>query len=159
MKIPANVIETGKYTSGGEFVYKSNQSPYKGYYYILNNRFFEGKVYKADAQEIIQTKESNTLLYRLSTAAFSLASGITSQNLRQKPVPSLPTTALNKPNIGIRYFSKKVNVKPTVIKEISKETYDSLQGDSLYQTTFIGPDKSINQAEKEIPGLKTFLES
>jgi len=52
MRIPANVIETGKYTSGGEFVYKLNQSPYKGYYYILNERFFEGKEYKADAQEI-----------------------------------------------------------------------------------------------------------
>lgn len=157
MRIPSNVIETGKYTSGGEFVYKSNQSPYKGYYYILNDRFFEGKEYKADAQEIIQIKESNTLLYRLATAAFSLASGITSQNLRQNLVPSFPTIALNKLNIEIRYFSRKVNVRPTVIKEINKETYDSLQGDPLYQTTFVGPTQNIDQADKQIPGLKTFL--
>lgn len=157
MRIPANVIETGKYTSGGEFVYKSNQSPYKGYYYILNERFFEGKEYKADAQEIIQIKESNTLLYRLTTAAFSLASGITSQSLRQRPVPSVQSN-IEGVFTPIRYFSRKVNVKPTVIKEISKETYDSLQGDPLYQTTFVGPDQSIDQAEKQLPGLKAFLE-
>jgi hypothetical protein len=157
MRIPANVIETGKYTSGGEFVYKLNQSPYKGYYYILNERFFEGKEYKADAQEIIQIKESNTLLYRLATAAFSLASGVTSQNLRQKPVPSFQAN-IEGVFTPVRYFSRKINVKPTVIKEISKETYDSLQGDSLYQTTFVGPNKNINQAEKELPGLKAFLE-
>ena len=157
MKIPANVIETGKYTSGGEFVYKSNQSPYKGYYYILNDRFFEGKEYKADAQEIIQIKESNTLLYRLATAAFSLASGITSQSLRQRPVPSVQSN-IEGVFTPIRYFSRKVNIKPIIIKEISKETYDSLQGDPLYQTTFVGPDQSINQAEKQMPGLKDFLE-
>ena len=157
MKIPANVIETGKYTSGGEFVYKSNQSPYKGYYYILNDRFFEGKEYKADAQEIIQIKESNTLLYRLATAAFSLASGITSQSLRQRPVPSVQSN-IEGVFTPIRYFSRKVNIKPTVIKEISKETYDSLQGDPLYQTTFVGPDQSIDQAEKQMPCLKAFVE-
>jgi hypothetical protein len=157
MKIPANVIETGKYTSGGEFVYKSNQSPYKGYYYILNERFFEGKEYKADAQEIIQIKESNTLLYRLATAAFSLASGITSQSLRQRPVPSVQSN-IEGVFTPIRYFSRKVNIKPIIIKEISKETYDSLQGDPLYQTTFVGPDQSIDQAEKQMPGLKAFLE-
>ena len=158
MKIPANVIETGKYTSGGEFVYKTNQTPYKGYYYILSNRFFAGKEYSADAQEIIQIKESNTLLYRLATAAFSLASGITSQSLRQKPVPSLQTNIEGTPT-PIRYFSRKVNIKPITIKEISKETYDSLQGDSLYQTTFVGPNQSIDKAEKQMPGLKAFLES
>jgi len=157
MRIPANVIETGKYTSGGEFVYKSNQSPYKGYYYILNDRFFEGKEYKADAQEIIQIKESNTLLYRLATAAFSLASGITSQSLRQRPVPSVQSN-IEGVFTPIRYFSRKVNIKPIIIKEISKETYDALQGDPLYQTTFVGPDQSIDQAEKQMPGLKDFLE-
>lgn len=156
MKVPSNVIEKGKYTSGGEFVYKTNQSPYKGYYYIINNRFFEGKEYKSDAPEIIKIVESNTLLYRLATAAFSLASGITSQSLRQKPVPSLQVN-VESTLAPIRYFSKKVNVQPTIIKEINKITYDSLQGDPLYQTTFVGPNQSIDKAEKQLPGLKTFL--
>ena len=102
MRIPANIIETGKYTSGGEFVYKTTQAPYQGYYYIINDRYFVGKEYKADAEEIIQIKESNTLLYRLATAAFSLASGITSQNLKIPKISSIQS------NIDRSVLSKSV---------------------------------------------------
>lgn len=156
MRIPANIIETGKYTSGGEFVYKTTQSPYQGYYYIINDRYFVGKEYKADAEEIIQIKESNTLLYRLSTAAFSLASGITSQSLKVPRISSIQSN-IEGSSVTIRYFSRQVNVKPTIIKEISKETYDSLQQNPLYITTFVGPTQNIDKANQQMPGLKAFL--
>jgi len=157
MRIPANIIETGKYTSGGEFVTQKTQKPYQGYYYIINDRYFAGKEYKTDAEEIIQIKESNTLLYRLATAAFSLASGITSQNLRKPQQVSSIQFNLRDNTTLTRYFSQQVNIKPSIIKEISKETYDSLQDNPFYKITFIGPEQSIDQADKQIPGLKTFL--
>ena len=156
MRIPKNIIETSKYTTGGELVYKESQTSYKGYYYILNNRYFVGKEYITTAPELIKIQQSNTLLYRPSTAIFSLVSGITSKSLRSPKIPSI------QPNIEsnlilARYFSQQVNVKPTIIKEISKETYDSLQGNPLYNTTFVGPNQNIDQANQQMPGLKAFL--
>ena len=156
MKIPANIIETGKYTVGGELVYKETQASYKGYYYILNKRYFTGKEYTSDAPELVKIEQSNTLLYRPTTAIFSAISGITAKSLRSPKISSVQPNIESNPT-PVRYFSQQVNVKPTIIKEISKETYNSLQGNSLFITTFIGPTQNIDQAEKQMPGLKAFL--
>ena len=157
MRVPKNIIETGKYTTGGELVYKETQASYKGYYYILSNRYFVGKEYIANAPELIKIQQSNTLLYRPSTAIFSAVSGVTSKSLRSPKVASIQPNIESNPT-PVRYFSQQVNVKPIIIKEISKETYDSLQGNSLFTTTFVGPTQNIDQAEKQIPGLRAFLE-
>jgi hypothetical protein len=156
MRIPKNIIKTGKYTSGGELVYKETQTSYKGYYYILSNRYFVGKEYVADAPELIKIQQSNTLLFRPSTAIFSAVSGITSKSLRSPKVSSIQPNIESNPT-PVRYFSQQINVKPITIKEISKETYDSLQGNSLYNTTFVGPTQNIDQANQQMPGLKSFL--
>ena len=156
MRIPKNIIETDKYTTGGELVYKETQTSYKGYYYILNNRYFVGKEYIVNAPELIKIQQSNTLLYRPSTAIFSAVSGITSKSLRSPKVSSIQPNIGNNPT-STRYFSQQINVKPITIKEISKETYDSLQGNSLYNTTFVGPTQNIDQANQQMPGLKSFL--
>jgi hypothetical protein len=156
MKIPKNIIKTGKYTAGEEFYIKETQAPYKGYYYILNNSYYAGKEYNEKAPEIIKIQQANTMLFRGSTAIFSIISGITSQMLKAPKVTSVqPNTESN--SVPERYFSSQVNIKPTIIKEISKDTYDSLQGNPLYQITFIGPTQSIDQAEKQLPGIKAFL--
>jgi hypothetical protein len=156
MKIPKNIIQTSKYTSGGEFYTKENQLPYKGYYYVLNNSYYAGKEYSEKAPEIIKTEQANTMLFNPSLAIFSIISGITSQSLQSTKITSVqPNTESN--SVPERYFSSQINIKPTIIKEISKDTYDLLQGKALYQTTFIGPTQSIDQAEKQMPGLKAFL--
>jgi hypothetical protein len=156
MKIPKNIIKTGKYTSGGEFYFKITQAPYKGYYYILNNSYYVGKEYSENAPEIIKIQQTNTMLFRDPTAIFSAISGITSQTLKSPKVTSVQpnTESTLKP---IRYFSSYINVKPTIIKEISKSAYKLLKKVPLCRTTFIGPTQSIDQAEKELPGLKTWL--
>jgi hypothetical protein len=97
------------------------------------------------------------MLFNPSLAIFSVISGVTSQTLQSPKVTSVQSNTESN-SIPERYFSSQVNIKPTVIKEISKDTYDSLQGNTLYQTTFIGPTQSIDQAEKQLPGLKAFLE-
>jgi hypothetical protein len=157
MKIPKNKIQTGKYTSGGEFYIKETQAPYKGYYYIINDLYYAGKEYSEKASEIIKIQQANNMLFNAATAAFSLISGITSQSLQNPKVNSVQPNTESNP-VPERYFSNQVNVTPTLIKEISKDTYESLQGNALYRTTFIGPTQNIDQAEKQIPGLKAFLE-
>ena len=156
MRIPKNLIETGKYTSGKEFVYKITQTPFQGYYYILDNLYYVGKEYNKDAPELIKITSSNTLLNRKSTSIFSLVSGITSQALKTPKITSVqPNIENNK--VDTRYFSRQVNIQPIIIKEIDKESYDSLQNNPLYQTTFIGNGQTIDQANTQMPGLKAFL--
>jgi len=155
MRVPKNKIQTGKYTSGGEFVELISNKPYQGYYYKFNNKFYIGKEFNPDAIEIIRTQQQNQLYNQGQTIAlFSFLSGITSQKLFSPRVPGVLPQGTNK---DIRYFSQQINVKPIIIKEITKEVYDSLQGNPLYKTTFIGPTQDINQAEKQMPGLKAFL--
>ena len=156
MKIPKNIIQTGKYTSGGEFYTKDQQVSYKGYYYILNDSYYAGKEYSNKAPELIKIEQANTMLFNPSLAIFSVISGITSQMLKSPKVISIqPNIESN--SVPERYFSSQINIKPTLIKEISKNTYDSLQENPLYQTTFIGPTQSIDQANNQLPGLKIWL--
>jgi len=161
MRVPINKIQTGKYTSGNEFVEKITNTPYQGYYYELSNKFYVGKEFNPNAVEIIRIQQQNQL-YNLSqdAALFSFLSGITSQALTQRRVFSVPFQEVSPPiylDIDTRYFSQKVNTNPILIKEVNKETYDSLQGNSLYKTTFIGPNQDIDQADQQMPGLKTWL--
>lgn len=161
MRIPKNKIQTGKYTQGNEFVELLSNKPYQGYYYELNNKFYIGKEYNSEAIEIIKAQQQNQL-YNVSqnVALFSFLSGITSQALTSPRVSGIPkTNFIPKINIidSTRYFSQKVNVNPIIIKEIDKETYDSLQGNPLYITTFISPNQDINKADQQMPGLKTWL--
>jgi hypothetical protein len=155
MRVPKNRIQTGKYTSGGEFLYKKTDTPYQGHYYILNNFYYAGKEFKDDAPELIKIVNANKLSFSSATSIFSVISGITSQKLRSPKIPSIPVGKVRTEDI--RYFSKQVNVQPTTIKEISKETYESLQTNELYQTTIVGPNQSLDEANKKMPGLKDFL--
>jgi hypothetical protein len=156
MRVPLNLIKTGKYTTGGEFVFKSTNASYKGYYYELNGSYFIGKEFKENADEIIKIKEANTLLSRASTFMYSYVSGITSQQLARDPLKSIQPN-METDVVPIRYFARKTNVIPINIKEISLETYDSVKNDPLYQTTFISKIQSIDKADTQMPGLKLFL--
>ena len=160
MRIPKNIIETSKYTSGKEFVYKLTQTPYQGYYYVLNNLFYVGKEYNQDAPELIKITQSNPLLYNSKTAIFSIISGISSQFLKIPKIKSIQTSVRDN-SVETRYFSQQINIQPIIIKEISKETYESIQEVSLYKTTFVGNYngniQTLDQADKQMPGLKSFL--
>lgn len=156
MRVPNNIIEANKYTSGNELYFKKTQAPYVGYYYIINERYYVGKEYKENADELITIKEANNLLFRPSTSTFTQLSGITSIALTATKITSVQTNMENNP-VSVRYFSQKVNVKPTLIKEIDQNSYNTLQRDPLYITTYIGLGQTLDQAEKQMPGLKTWL--
>jgi hypothetical protein len=166
MKVPKNIIQTGKYTSGREFVEEKTNKPYQGYYYELNGFLYTGREYSIDAIKIIKIENQNQLYNSSNTALFSLVSGITSQQLSSPPINSI-----NKHNpIGIsftplnkkpQFFVQKINVNPIIIKEVDEKSYISVRGNPLYKTTFIGiydgVDQNLDKAETQLPGLKTFL--
>ena len=52
MRIPSNIIETGKYTVGKEFISTSDNKEYQGYYYQINESFFKGKVFSINASKL-----------------------------------------------------------------------------------------------------------
>jgi hypothetical protein len=164
MKVPSNIIQTGKYTSGGEFVEELSNKPYQGHYYELNGSLYTGKEYSVNAVKIIKKQNQNQLYNSTSTAMFSFMSGITSQQLSVPPINSINNNVLNGYGIqppSTQFFAQKINVNPITIKEIDEKSYTSLQGTPLYKTTFIGSyngvNQNIDQAEAQIPGLKTFL--
>jgi len=162
MKVPSNIIQTGKYTSGNEFVEEKTNKPYQGYYFELNGSLYTGKEYSIDAIKIIKKQDQNQLYNSSNTALFSLVSGITSQQLTPTLVKGIPFSGEISHGEDLSFYSRQVNIKPIIIKSIDEKTYISLQGNPLYQTTFIGNYNNINQNEDQayaqIPGLRTFLE-
>jgi hypothetical protein len=156
MRVPKNIIQVGKYTSGGEFVEELSNKPYQGYYYELNGSLYTGKEYSVNAVKIIKKQAQNQLYNNSNTAMFSFMSGITSQQLS---VPPINSVSIN--TTSTRFFAQKINVNPIIIKEVDEKSYISLQGTLLYKTTFIGNyngvNQTIDQANAQMPGLKTFL--
>ena len=171
MRVPKNIIQTGKYTSGNEFVEEKTNKPYQGYYYELNGLLYTGKEYSIDAVKIIKKQDQNQLYNSSNTALFSLVSGITSQQLSTPPINSISDSkgdgllSNNQSTVFVTYTPKfyvqKINVNPIIIKEVDEKSYISVRGNPLYKTTFIGIYNNINQepdqAEKRIPGLTAFL--
>jgi len=162
MGVPKNIIVSNKYTSGNEFVYAKTSSPYQGYYYEFNGKTFAGKEFKANDPEILKitSNKVNKMLNKgISTAIYSLASGITSQMISTPPVASLPSVTDRFSDRSTRFFYKKYN--SNIIKETNEDGYKSLQKNPIYQTTFVGTynetTQTIDQANLQVPGLKAFL--
>lgn len=166
IRIPSNQIVTSKYTSGGEFIVELTNAAYQGYYYELNNNLYAGKTFDIKSPKLIKIKDRNTLLNRgLSTAIFSLVSGITSKTLSTPKITSLPD-GFGRGDNEIRFYCKKIN-EPNLIKKINEDDFKSLQTNPIYQTVSIqfisspsyanGIPQNLDQAEKQMPGITTFL--
>jgi hypothetical protein len=163
MRIPANIIKYN-YTSGNEYAYVSNYKYYQGYYYELNNKFFAGKEFNTNSLELIKTTSNNninTLLTQASTYVYGLISKKSSQQLSSPKFNSLSKSDLDTDQELIEtYYAKKININPIIIKQIDKKTFEELKKDLFYQITSLKPDRSnLEEAEKQMPGLKAFLES
>ncbi len=163
IRIPKNQTVESKYTSGKEYMFVSTQNEYKGYYYEMNGKIFAGEKFKPGDPEIIKIKSDkyNMLLGNAATYLYGLVSNV---KLNQTNIPSIPFS--NKDNLLdkggeyiLKFYCKKVN--SNVIKPIDEDAYVSLQKNPLYKTTFVGIYNGTNQtpddAEKQIPGFKTFL--
>jgi hypothetical protein len=165
IRIPQNIIIESKYTIGNEFILLSSYQIYQGYYYEINGKYFVGKEFSQNAPELLKiiSSKSNNLLKIASSFLFGRLSGI---SINQK---STPTSVVYQPTqedydrgYSIRYFYKKINITPIIIKETNKENYDLLVNDPLYQVvsirwTTVPENLNLTQAEQQMPGLKAFL--
>ena len=164
MRIPSNIITENQYTAGKEYMYLATYKEYIGYYYIANDRYFTGKTYNSNSSsfELIKIEKENTnlLLTQASTYIYGLISKVKINN------PS-PSSIISTGNIngGTRYFSKQTNTTPILIREISKDTFKQFQNNSFYQVIsidfpeggYFGNQKNLDDAEKQMPGIKAFI--
>lgn len=170
VRIPQNQI-ISKYTAGNEYMLIKTQNEYKGYYYELNNKTFAGKTFDPNNPEIVKIKSDkfNKLLSKASTYAYGAISGTKIPNTSFNSLPITnnftPKNIINEAdsdnNMNPKFYCKKINIQPYVIKEVNESDYKSLQQDPLYQTTYTGTyqnkTQNIDQAEKQLPGIKAFL--
>jgi hypothetical protein len=173
LRIPKNQIVESKYTSGGEYMFASTQNEYKGYYYELNNKTFAGKEFNTNNPEIIkiQSDKYNTLLGSAATYIYGIVSKVKLNNSKPTSIPLLSNperaTPNSNTNIVTRYFVKKLNSTPIVIREIDQQSFEQTKINPIYQIVAIefvpspgwtnGIPKDIDKAEQQMPGIKAFL--
>ena len=157
MSVPKNLIKV-KYSSGGELVYKATSAPFSGSYYELNNKIYEGNSFSYGAFELVTPNDANKLYNSSATSTYSFISGVTSQTLAEPEINQIPFQ-YNEPN----FYYSQVNIQPLFIREIDEESYNNLQNNGLYKTTFIGTYKGVTQTidddDKQLPGVKVFKEN
>jgi hypothetical protein len=166
MRLPKSQLKENQYTSGNEFIDTSNNKSYSGYYFIANGRYFIGKTFDLKAIELkrITPTEVNTLniINNLpsnlpSSISSKLATSVSSDTAVVTSIPADSSTG------DFRYFSKQTNVSPTIIKEVSQSTFNSIKSNPLYQTLAVSSNSVyvnspiLNEAEKTFSGIKVFL--
>jgi hypothetical protein len=164
MKYPQNKIQENKYTSGGEFVEKNSNRDFKGSYHIIGNQYFIGAKFKANADEIIK-KTGFLNKVPSSTVDYSFLKN-NQKLISPNNLPSFnfdPNPQEIKNGVTNRYFVKKLNNNPILIKEVSKSDYNTYVNDPFYQIISIqwniglNNDKNIEDGNKKMDGLKQFL--
>jgi hypothetical protein len=159
VRVPSNLIITSKYTIGNEFLLESDHTNYQGYYYELNGGTFAGKVFDTNAPTLISVTSSavNDLLINPQTSTYGSVSGANVNVTNFNSTVYIGT--------GLRYFAKRIDSSPILIKEVNVDTYTKLQSDPFYQTIAVnipstdsGADSpALDQADQQMPGLKAFV--
>jgi len=168
MRVPSNIITTGKYTIGKEFINISDNKIYQGYYYQIGDRYFVGKSFDQNAPELKKVTD-DIFFFTNKNKEYGRLTQLDPKSIQE------PKSIYN-PDMSIKdaggdyfytYYAKKYNYYPILIREINKETYLELQNNNIWQVIALvttqgdgGIDiEEINRAEKEMPGIKTWLMS
>jgi hypothetical protein len=168
LKIPSNQIKFN-YTAGGEYILKDTYRDYQGYYYETNGKTFAGKEFNQYAPELekIQIKEGNNR--RFNPLLASAATFIYGKISKFKIDTYIPVSIGGRAKLEetTRYFIKKINNNPILIKEINEEDFKKLQiqPNPIYQTIsilfpeggYFANQKSLDDAEIKMPGIKDFI--
>lgn len=167
MRIPSNIITTGKYTIGNEFVTKNTYEPYQGYYYEINNRTFVGKEFDVNSLELIKVQDIPPLVKAdkkyASLTKVNLSTIVAPKSVRKKDLSETDAQGKN----FYAYFAKKINSNPILIREIDRETYSKLKNSSIWQVIrliategdgFISQEELI-KAEKQMPGIGIWIDT
>lgn len=154
VNLPPNLINF-KYTQGGEYILQQNSRDYKGYYFEFKNETYAGREFNLNIVNRL-IKVSDVISNPLDI--YEAISG--TKIPRSQVLPSYvwdydyPTDK--------RYFVRHNTSK--VIKEIDENNFNSIKSNPLYSVvglSFIGGfnDQEVLEAEKQIPGIKTFLDN
>lgn len=160
LKAPINQVVESQYTSGNTFREVGTLKNYQGYYYEYNNKYFVGKTFDVNAAELeVIPKKPNPFLSNLASFAYGVAAGVAASKVLNS---KKPTSHIFQYDSNKRYYSYAI--KDQIIKEINKENFDVLQSDPLYTTISLSYEGGFNrieldEAEKKIPGIKTFVEN
>jgi len=159
MIIPPNLIQTG-YTTGGVFVKASDNTNYIGYYYTLNNSYYEGQSYDPNASLLLSGSQQNDFLNNAGTFTYAALTGLAPQDIEAPSTTTIQYINPNIINVGVRYFYQDTTKLPTIlIREINEDTYNNLQSYPLYKTTYIGNGQTLDQAETQVPGITDWISS
>ena len=174
VRVPASQIQENLTTNGDEFVYPDTGLPYSGKYHIISGQPFAGEnqtTFKSPIRltipersvmaGIIETAGALTAAYELAKQNIETAKNLYEQNVSPLIVSK---SDLNRGIIrtGVVNFFQKSNDPDKVIKEISGIDVFKLRKDPINRivTITFGVDttpQQIEEGEKIIPGLKSFL--
>jgi hypothetical protein len=125
----------------------------------MNSRYFIGRTFDPNAREILKLQSDKVDKLKLNPKLFTFISLLKTKLPNITKISSILPDGRN----STRYFAKKLNYNPILIKEISEDTFNKLQTDPTYQTitlTLSAGDYDpviLDQADKQMPGLKSFL--
>jgi hypothetical protein len=170
-RIPKNRVKTNKYTHGGEYVIASSGTEYKGYYYVENGVAYAGKdltVYPTKIllelapvnfmADIASTTGFFTDAYNFAKSNLETAKTIADKFFPAKPIQQ--SSGIHK--TGTYNYVQKNN--ETIIREIDPmdPMFPKFKKDPTYQVVSINfsstdTEQQIIDGEKQIPGLRTFV--
>ena len=150
IQIPKSRILENQYTNGtgiGKNIalrFVKSKIPYIGYYVVISgNKYFTGRAYSDKSKPL---EKYNILA--VAASAIAVAGSIATK-----------ANSLSSKNV-VRYFYKDLSVKDISIKEIDKGAYDKLAGtlSPNYQvTSYNSATQSLDEVDKQMPGLRAFL--
>jgi hypothetical protein len=170
-RVPKNRVKTGKYTYGNEYVIASSGVEYKGYYYEENGVAYAGKdstVYQTKillelAPVNFMADIASTVGFFTDAYNFAKSNLETAKTIADKVFPAKPIQqSSDNPKFGTHNYIQKNN--ETIIKEIDSEDpmFPKFKKDLTYKVVSINfnamdTEQQITEAEKIIPGIRTFV--
>lgn len=179
-RVPKNQIIEGLEAKEGEFVTANDGLPYSGKYHIISGIAYAGENEQSFPTPIpLDQLEENSLAGIISAIGYATAAyAMVKSNINmakqtiEKIIPKATVQAEGEGSTNRRSgkstFTQKTNDPNKVIKEIkysklSAILVEQLKKDPLYkivEVNFESPEaeKQIEEGEKIIPGLKSFID-
>lgn len=148
-QIPKNRIIENQHSNGFNVPLRFSVSkiPYVGYYHVINgNKYFTGRTHESNSKELEKYD-----IIKTSTSAVATAGSIV-----------VSSKSIFGSQNRIRYFYKDNTSSNILIKEIDKDTFGKLSGieSSTYNViSFDSQKQNLDEINKQMPGLKEFLET
>jgi len=130
---PLNKIFPNLFTSGNQFVLSTSGKDYKGFYYsTYDGKYFTGKTVDPSSEELISVTSAQKSTLSLGTKSYDELSNSKQPSVIPISAISIPTPEDYKNGYYYRYFTKRVNGDLSTIQEVSKDTYDKVSPNPLY---------------------------